>query len=75
MSTAQILQELPNLTANERSELFTHLAKLHESDLLAGEAVSTTERKALDAALADFESDPNPGEPWRQVIRGIEQGK
>ena len=71
MSKAQILEELPKLSANDRTQLFARLAELHEADLLAGGSPTPAERQALDEALADFERDPSPGEPWRNVIREI----
>lgn len=71
MSAAQILQELPKLTASDRSQLFACLAKIHEADLLEGGAPTPAERQALDAAFSEFEHDPGPGEPWRDVFREI----
>ena len=71
MSTAQILEELPKLTASDRSRLFACLAKIHEADLLDGGAPTSAERQVLEAALAEFERDPSPGEPWRDVFRDI----
>lgn len=71
MSTAQILEELPKLTPGDRSRLFACLAEIHEADLLDGGAPTPAERQALDTALAEFERDPAPGEPWRKVFREI----
>ena len=75
MSTAQILEELPKLTVNDRSQLFARLAELHEADLLDGGAPTPAERQALDDALAEFELDPSPGEPWRDVFRKIRESR
>ncbi|HEV2691328.1 MAG TPA: hypothetical protein VG347_00370 [Verrucomicrobiae bacterium] len=74
MSKAQILEELPKLSVSDRSQLFERLAELQEADLLAGGSPTPAERQALDEALADFERDSSPGEPWRKVlgeIRGL----
>ena len=71
MSKAQILEELPKLSVSDRSQLFARLAELHEADLLAGGLPTPAERQALDEALADFERDPSPGEPWCNVFREI----
>jgi hypothetical protein len=71
MSKTQILEELPRLTARDRSQLFARLAEIHEADLLDGEAPACAEQKALDAAFAEFQKDRNPGEPWREVFREI----
>jgi hypothetical protein len=75
MSKAQILEELPRLTVSDRSQLFARLAELHEADLLDGGSPSPAERQALDEALADFERDPSPGEPWRHVFRQIRESR
>ena len=71
MSKAQILEELPKLTVSDRSQLFARIAELHEADLLDGGAPTPAERQALDEALTEFERDPGPGQPWREVFREI----
>jgi len=75
MSKAQILAELPTLTASDRSHLFARLAELHEADLLEMGALSPAERQALDEALVEFERDPSPGEPWRDVFRQLRESR
>ena len=75
MSKAQILEELPKLTASDRSQLFARLAEIHETDLLEGGAPSPAERQALDEALTEFEHDPSPGEPWREVFQQIRESR
>jgi hypothetical protein len=75
MSKSQILEELPKLTVSDRSQLFARLAELHEADLLEGGAPAPAERQALDEAFADFERDPGPGEPWRDVFRQIRESR
>jgi len=75
MNTAQILEELSRLTANDRSRLFARLAEIHETDLLEGGAPSPAERQALDEALTEFERDPSPGEPWREVFRQLRESR
>jgi hypothetical protein len=73
MSKVEILEELPRLTARDRSQLFARLAELHEADLISSDEPTPAERQALDAALAEFERDRNPGEPWRDVLRQVRQ--
>ena len=75
MSKAQILEELPKLTASDRSQLFACLAELHETDLLEGTAPSPAERQALYEALTELEHDPSPGEPWRDVFHKIRKSR
>ena len=73
MSKAEILEELPKLTPSDRSQVFAKLAEIHETDLLLAASPSPLERLALDEALAEFERDPTPGEPWRDVLHHIRQ--
>jgi hypothetical protein len=68
MSKAQIFEELPKRTVSDRSQLFDRLAELHEADLLDGGSPTPAERQALDEALTEFERDPSPGQPWREVF-------
>jgi hypothetical protein len=71
MSKSEIIEELPRLTVADRSQLFARLAELHEADLLAVGGPTPAERQLLDEALAEFERDANPGEPWRKVFQQI----
>jgi hypothetical protein len=75
MSKTQILEELPKLSASDRSQLFARLAELYEADLLDGGSPSPSERQALDEALAEFERDPSSGEPWRDVFSQIRKSR
>jgi len=75
MSKIEILEELPRLSAGDRSQLFARLAELHEADLVSGDEPTPVERQALDEALAEFERDKSPGEPWRDVLRQIRQSR
>jgi hypothetical protein len=69
MSKAEILAELPNLKADERTQVFQRLCELQEQDLLQGIGPSAAEKKLLDEALAEFGRDPTPGTPWREAFR------
>ena len=71
MSKAEILEELPKLSPEERSQLFARLAELHEADLMSGGEPTLAERQALDEALEEFARDRNPGQPWRDVFREL----
>jgi len=61
------------VTVSDRSQLFARLAELHEADHLEESVPTQGERRALDEALSEFERDPNPGEPWREVLRQIRE--
>jgi hypothetical protein len=71
MSKAEILEELPKLSARERSQLFARLAELHEADLVGSDEPTAGERQALDEALEEFTHDRDPGKPWREVFRQL----
>ena len=71
MSKAEILAELPKLKAEERTQVFERLCELQERDLLHGVGPTAEEKKLLDQALAEFERDGQPGEPWREVLRRL----
>jgi len=73
MSKAQILEELPKLTASDRSQVFARLAEIHETDLLDADAPSPSEKQALEEAFAEFERDPSPGESWRDIFLQLRQ--
>lgn len=75
MSKAEILAELPKLSARDRSQLFARLAELHEADLVSGDEPAPEERQVLDAALAEFERDRKPGEPWRDVLQQVRKSR
>ena len=75
MSKAQILEELPKLTASDRSQVFARLAEIHETEMLDADAPLPSEKQALDEAFAEFERDPRPGEPWRDVILHLRQSR
>ena len=75
MSKTEILAELPKLKAEERTQVFERLCELQERDLLHGVGPTPEERKLLDQALADFERDGNPGEPWREVLRRVQASR
>ena len=72
MSKAEILAELPGLKAEELAEV---QAKLDE---LVGEAwtdagqLSDSDKTALDAALADYRTNPDEGSSWEQVSARIQ---
>ena len=72
MSTAEIIAQLPRLSAEERAAV---QAKLDE---LAGEAwqdngeLSDADRHALDAALTAYAASPDAGSPWDDVKARVE---
>ena len=75
MSKAEILDELPKLKAEERTQVFERLCELQERDLLQGVGPTAEEKRLLDEALAQFESDGDHGTPWREVLRRLQTAR
>lgn len=71
MSTADILAQLPTLSANDRRQVYERLCELQEQDLLRGTAPSEQEKALLDDALAEYEKDGDRGKHWREVLREL----
>lgn len=62
MSTAEILAELPRLSAPERAEILDRLWRLEDAAGPTGR-----EKTLLDEAQARYDTDPDGGTPWRDV--------
>ena len=68
MSKVEILEELPNLTREERKEICLRLAELDGNLWLDDDDPLTDAEKALlDARLAAYEKDPDAGSSWAEV--------
>lgn len=72
MSKADILAELPKLTADDRSEIFDQLWSLEEQAAMQ-RGPSAEEKALLDSELADYAANPNPGSPWAEVQARLRQ--
>jgi len=72
MSKAEIIAELSHLSSEELAEVQARL------DELAGEAwhdrgeLSATDKKALEAAISEYEKSPNAGSSWDEVKARIQ---
>ncbi|HEY2972688.1 MAG TPA: addiction module protein [Pyrinomonadaceae bacterium] len=68
MSKTEILEELANLTSEERQEIRLKLAEL-DGDLWldADDPLTDAEKALLDARLAAYEKDPDAGSSWDEV--------
>ncbi|HEY4246713.1 MAG TPA: hypothetical protein VGM64_07640 [Lacunisphaera sp.] len=62
MSKAEIIAELPRLSAQERSEILAQLWRLEEAD-----GPTTEEKAALDEAQAAYDADSVAGASWSEV--------
>lgn len=71
MSKAEILAELPNLKADELAEVQAKLDEIAGETWLDNE-LSAADKTALDAALADYQNNPDAGSPWKEVKARIQ---
>lgn len=72
MSKADILAELPRLTADDRGEILDQLWSLEEQEALR-RGPSPEEKTLLDAELADYAANPNAGSSWSEVQARLRQ--
>lgn len=72
MSKADILAELPKLSAGDRVEILDQLWSLEEQEALR-RGPSEEEKTLLDAELADYAANPNAGSPWAEVQTRLRQ--
>jgi putative addiction module component (TIGR02574 family) len=72
MSKADILAELPKLTAEDRDDILAQLWSLEEQEALR-RGPSAQEQALLDAELADYAANPNAGSPWADVQARLRQ--
>jgi putative addiction module component (TIGR02574 family) len=71
MSKAEILAELPKLTTDELAEIQWKLDEIAGECWLDGGELTPADKAALDAALAEYQKDPNAGSPWQEVADRI----
>jgi hypothetical protein len=67
MSKADILQQLPELNAEDRAEILDRLWELAERDILNGVGPTAAERALLDRELEDYRQNPEAGSKWSDV--------
>lgn len=73
MTKAEILDELPRLTSDEREEIRHKLAELDGTEWLDTDDPLTDDEKALlEARLADIEAHPEKSIPWEEAKRQLE---
>jgi putative addiction module component (TIGR02574 family) len=73
MSKSEILEQLRNLTAEERFEIRVKLAEFDGDRCLDEDDPLTDEQKALlDARLADMKQNPDASIPWEDARKRIE---
>ena len=62
MSKAEILAELPKLSAHDRGEILAQLWQMEESAGPTGR-----EKALLNEAQASYDANPSAGAPWSEV--------
>ena len=72
MSKTEILAELPRLQLGELAEVQAKLDELAGEAWLDNGELSTADKAALDAALAEYQAHPDAGTPWREVLARLQ---
>jgi hypothetical protein len=68
MSIAEIVEELPKLTVEDRDELRLRLLELdREIWTDSSHPLTDSEKALLDARLAAYRKDPDAGSSWEEV--------
>jgi putative addiction module component (TIGR02574 family) len=67
MSKAEILEELPKLTHEERLEIRQKLAEMdNDGGLDDDDPLTDAEKALIDSRLAAHEADPGSALPWEE---------
>jgi putative addiction module component (TIGR02574 family) len=73
MSKFEILEELPNLTAEDRQQIRRKLNEIDGDEWLDGDDPLTNAEKALlEVRLAAYEREPDAGSSWEEVEARIQ---
>ena len=72
MNKAEILAELPNLSAEDRAEIRAKLDELAGREWVDDGELSEEDKRALDEAIVEYEKNPNAGTPWEEVKAQIQ---
>jgi phage-related protein len=73
MSKFEILEELPNLTAEDRQEIGRKLNEIESDEWLDGDdALTNAEKALLEVRLAAYEREPDAGRSWKEVEARIQ---
>jgi len=67
MSKAEIIEALPKLTTEERSEIQARLDELAGEGWLDGGELTSQEKRLLDSRLDECERNPASFVPWEQA--------
>jgi putative addiction module component (TIGR02574 family) len=67
MSFAEILDEIPRLTAEERQRLAEKLFEIEGDWIDCDDPISPEEKHLLESRLASHDRDPASAVPWEEV--------
>ena len=68
MGIAEIVEELPKLTAEDRDELRLRLLELdREIWTDSADPLTDAEKSLLDARIAPYRKEPDAGSSWEEV--------
>jgi putative addiction module component (TIGR02574 family) len=67
MSTAEILAELPKLAPEDLAKVQAKLDELTGETWSDDAELTDSDKAALDAALADYQKNPDVGSTWEEV--------
>ncbi len=67
MSKAEILAELPKLRLEELAEVQAKFDELTGDVWLDNGELTDADKSALDAALMEYQNDPDAGSSWEEV--------
>lgn len=67
MSTAEILAELPKLAPEDLAKVQAKLDELTGEKWSDDAELTDSDKAALDAALADYQKNPDVGSTWEEV--------
>jgi len=67
MSKAEIIEELPKLSPEDRAEIQARLDELAGDGWLDGGELTDADKTALDRALAEYKKNPEAGSSWQEV--------
>ena len=67
MSKTEILQELPQLTPEERQEVRQRLAELDQDDWLDEGVLTGAEKALIEERFRDLEANPRTSIPWGEA--------
>jgi hypothetical protein len=72
MTKAEIIAELPKLSAEDRAEVQAKLDELAGSAWRDGGELSDADNEALDVELAEYAKSPDAGSSWEGVEARIQ---